>query len=237
MDTQTESAPKVNPATKPVTTSKPPAPPRSHSRKTLKLPISEELLILAIDDDKGIVGARLKTVLRYGLAGAFLAELVQARKIHLEEDRLTISSSKPSGDALLDDIMAMITAENKPRKLNRWILAIGNKLTIKQVALRLVERKVLVIEKKQYSWVIPYPPFPQVEASAKYLVKQHLRGIVMAGEPANPADIILLSLLKGCRLLRLVFTRDERKYADQKVDTLVQGEVFGEALAKVLAKK
>ena len=46
--------------------------------------------------------------------------------------------------------------------------------------------------------------------------------------------MILLSLLKACGLLRFVFTRDERKFADKKVDELVQGEVFGEAVAKLL---
>jgi hypothetical protein len=229
--------PEVAPVTEPETTPKAPARARSHAKKKLNLPISEEILTLAIDDNEGTVSASLKSVLRFGLAGAFLAELVLAKKIELAEDRLTLASSEPTGDTLFDDILAMISSDNKPRKLGRWIQAIGSKLTIKQVALRLVERKVIVIEKKQYAWVIPYPAFPQGQASAKYLLKQHLRGIVLAGEPATPADIILLSNLKACRLLRLVFTRDERKLADKKVEEMVQGEVFGEALAKLLAKK
>ena len=168
--------------------SQPPASPRSHSKKQLNLPIPEELLILTIDDSAGAVSAQVKSMLRYLLAGALLASLVQAKKIQLEEDRLTISSSKPSGDALFDDILAMITAEKKPRKLSHWIQAIGSKLTIKQMVLRLVERKVIAIEKKQFAWVIPYPAFPQGQASAKYLVKQLLRGIVLAGEPAACCD-------------------------------------------------
>jgi hypothetical protein len=44
----------------------------------------------------------------------------------------------------------------------------------------------------------------------------------------------LLSLLKTCRLLRLVFTHEERKSASKKVDILVQGEVFGGAVEKIL---
>jgi hypothetical protein len=222
--------------TEPETTPKAPTRARSHAKKTLNLPIPEELLMLAIDDE-GAVIASLKSMLRFGLAGAFLAELVLTNKIQLAEDRLTLASSEPTGDALFDDILAMISSDNKPRKLGRWIQAIGSKLTIKQAALRLVERKVIMIGKKQYAWVIPYPAFPQGQASAKYLLKQHLRGIVLAGEPAKPADIVLLSFLNACSMLRLVFTRDERKFADEKVDGLVKGEVFGEALTKLLEKK
>ncbi len=236
MDAQPEPVhePEVPPVTEPETSPKTATRARSHAKKTLALPIAEELLTLAIDDNEGAVSASMKSVLRFGLAGAFLAELVQAHKIQLAEDRLTLASSEPTGDALFDDILAMVSSDNKPRKLGRWIQAIGSKLTIKQVALRLVERKVIVIDNKQYAWVIPYPAFPQGQASAKYLLKQHLRGIVLAGQPATPADLVLLSLLQACRLLRLVFTRDERPCADKKVEEMVQGEVFGEALAKLV---
>jgi golgi phosphoprotein 3 len=237
METQSASKAPIKPITKPKVAPKKATPSRAPVKKQLALPIPEEMLMLAIDDNEGVVSASMKSMVRFGLAGAFLAELVMANKIQMAGDRLTMASTEPTGDSLCDDILAMITSDNKPRKLGRWIQAIGSKLTIKQVALRLVELKVIVIDNKQYAWVIPYPAFPQVQASAKYLLKQHLRGIILAGEPANPADIVLLSLLKGCDLLRLVFTQDERKSADKKVDALVQGEVFGEAVAKLLAKK
>ena len=237
METKSASEAPVKPITKPKVASKTATRARSHAKKPLALPIPEEMLMLAIDDSKGVVSASMKSMVRFGLAGAFLAELVMANKIQMAEGRLTMASTEPTGDALCDDILAMITSDNKPHKLGRWIQAIGSKLTIKQVALRLVERKVIVIEKKQYDWVIPYPAFPQVQASAKYLLKQHLRGTVLAGETASPADIVLLSLLKGCDLLCLVFTQDERKSADKKVDGLVQDEVFGAAVAKLLAEK
>ena len=44
----------------------------------------------------------------------------------------------------------------------------------------------------------------------------------------------LLSLIDACRLLNLVFTKDERKAASKKVEDLVEGEPFGEAVAKTL---
>ena len=160
METKSTITSKAVPITKPETKSKPPSRTRPQVKKTLTLPIPEELLILTIDDE-GVISAPMKTNLQVGLAGAFLAELVLAKKIHLAEDRLTISSTAPTGDTLFDDILAMLSAEKKPRKLGHWVQAIGSKLTIKQVALRLVERKVIVLEKKHYAWVIPYPTLPQ----------------------------------------------------------------------------
>jgi hypothetical protein len=197
--------------------------------------IPEKLFILSIDDEKGRVTASVRQVLHYGLAGGLLAELALANKVRLEEDRLILADSIPAGDRLIDEILAMIATEKRPRKLTHWIDILGRKQTVRRVAERLAKRNVIAIEEKRYLWIIPYEVYPQKDASAKYWVKQELRGIVLAGERAENEDIALLSLLKTCRLLRQVFTRDERKSATQKVDELVKGEVFGENVAKVLA--
>jgi len=199
-----------------------------------KLSIPDNLFILSIDDDRNAISASVKSILCFGLAGALLAELALANKIQLEGGRLALVDATPTGDALLDGILAMITAEKKPHKLSRWVDILGRKHTVKQVAESLAGRNVIRIEKKHILWIIPYEVYPQVDASAKYWVKQQLRGIVLAGNQAEAPDIALLSLLKACRLLRLVFTRDERKSAGKKVEALVEGEVFGEAVAKLL---
>ena len=227
MDTQPEIEPVIKP--------KPRSRARKQEKRKLDLIIPEKLFILTIDDG-GAAIASVKTTLRYQLAGAMLVQLALVNKIQLKDNRLVLVDPAPSGEPLFDEILAMIPAEKKPRKLSHWLQAVGSKQILKSLAGRLAERNVIVIEKKQYSWVIPYELSPQVNASAKYWVKQHLRGVVLAGEPAEPADIALLSLLKAFSLMRLVFTRDERKSAGKKVDGLVKGEIFNDSAAKLLAE-
>jgi hypothetical protein len=198
--------------------------------------IPEKLFILNIDDKQGAIAVSAKTMLRYGSAGSVLAELALRNKIQLRKSRLILEDATPTGDSLLDEILELIVGEQKPRKLVRWVDAIGNKQIDKRVAIRLAERNVIRIEKKRFLWIIPYEIYPQVDASAKYWVKQHLRSVVLAGEKADASDIALLSMLKACRLLRLLFTRDERKFANKKVDALVHGEVIGETVARLLAE-
>lgn len=215
--------------------------PKSRSRVSKKgeiprqgLNIPEKLFILSVDDEQGEIRSSIKSTLPYGLAGGLLAELLLANKIQLQGGRLTLVDSMPIGDAWLDEVLAEIAAGLKPRKLSRWIEILGRKQIIKQTAARLAERNVIRVEKKRYLWIIPYEIYPQLDASAKYWVKQRLRGIVLAGEITDEHDLILLSLLKACGLLRLLFTRDERKYASKKIQELVKGEVFGEAVARFL---
>jgi hypothetical protein len=58
---------------------------------------------------------------------------------------------------------------------------------------------------------------------------------VLANEKAPPQTIILLGLLKACRLLYLIFTRDEQSAARKKVDALVKGEEFRKVVARTIA--
>jgi len=60
-----------------------------------------------------------------------------------------------------------------------------------------------------------------VKASTKYSVIRLLRGIVLAQEEAHPREIAFLSLVCACSWLDLVFLRDERKAASQRINELV----------------
>ena len=122
----------------------------------------------------------------------------------------------------------------KTAKATHWISTLGGENLAKRVAKGLAAKGVLRAEEKRFLWVVPYEAYPQQDASAKYWVKQPLRAVVLGGEKPEPRTVVLLSLLKACSLLSLVFTKDERKAAEKKVEELVRGELFGEALGKTL---
>ena len=203
-----------------------------------ELNIAEKLFILSIEDDGGKISATAQATLRYGLAGAILAELAIEHRLYLisDENRLGLANSKPMGHPIFDEVLKDISAESKPRKIGHWIDVIGRKRIVRQVAQCLADHKVIRIEEKRALWFIPYEVYPGTDASAKFWVKQHLRLIVLAGEKAGPEDIALLSLLKACGFLPFLFTRDERQYAAEQVNKLVAGEVFGQAVSTLLAE-
>jgi len=200
------------------------------------LNIPEKLFILTIDDHNSRIDVSIRTTLRYGLAGAVLAELALANRIELHDGRLALMDSGPAGNEFLEEFLAQIKSEKKPHKLSRWVDSFGRKQIVDQIAERLAEQRVITLENKKYLWIIPYDAYPQLDASAKYWLKQHLRGIVLAGEKSEPADIALLSLLRSCGFIRLLFTWDERRYANKKVKALVNGEIFGKAVAELLSE-
>jgi hypothetical protein len=187
------------------------------------LNLPQSLFLLALDDYSGklIPG----TSLRFGLIGAVLVELALNGKVGLASgSKLQVLDSSPTGDEILDAELTRITKLAQPQKISSWVNSLGQKKLRKRITETLVAMDVLERDGTQYRGVIPNGIFPHENGSAKYWVKQNLRGIVLAAEPSEPRMLALLNLLHACQLLGLVFTKDERKEASRQLEKLTQLE-------------
>jgi hypothetical protein len=199
------------------------------------LNLAEELFVLALDEDEGWIVESALDTLRYGLAAALLADLALRNRILVEDGRLHVRNTEPVGDELLDAALKRLTDADRPRRVKYWLSALSFRKLPKQVAERLVACGVLQRDDRRYVMVTPCAESPEPDAPAKYWIKQGLRSAVLTTAKAERHSIVLLSLMQGCRLLNLVFTKDERRTAGKRVKDLVQGEDFGEAVAQTLA--
>jgi hypothetical protein len=193
------------------------------------LALFEEIFLLFIHEDKGTVMASKENDLRYGLGGALLAELALIGKIGLKDNqRLEILDATPTEDEILAEALEIISTSEKERKTGYWINVFGEKpeKLRKRLVKRLVQSGVVSQEDDRFQWVIPAPTSPDINASAKYLMKNRIRGLVLASSQAEPREIALLSLVKASNLLDLIFVRDERKLADRRIHELVVGEAL-----------
>jgi Golgi phosphoprotein 3 len=193
------------------------------------LTLYEELLLLSIHEDKGIFIGSAIDRLKPGLVGAILAELAVNGKICLSKNRrLQLVDDSSTNDSILDGALADLKNSEKERKFGYWINTLNPKpeKLRKKITTSLVQKGLLMQEDDNLVWVIPSPLHPDVKASTKYSVIQHLRGIVLAKEDAHPREIAFLGLVSACGLLDLVFLRDERKVASQYINELVVGKAM-----------
>jgi Golgi phosphoprotein 3 len=187
------------------------------------LTLFEEILLLSIHQDKGtLIGWSIDRI-NSGLTGAILAELAMLEKIHANHShRLEIVDANPTGDELLDDTLNNLKESEKERKFGYWIGSLNQKpeKLRKLIIERLIIKGVVLQEDDHLVWVIPSLLQPQINASAKYLASQRLRGIILAQEASDKRDIALLSLLRACNLLDLIFLKDERRMASQRINEM-----------------
>ncbi len=203
----------------------------------MMITLYEELLLLAIHEDKGIIIGSARERLAPGVVAAILAELALGGKICATNNhRLQVANSDPTNDVILDEALAILQGSEKERKFGYWLNNLVEKpdKLLKKIIKGMVQKGILSLEDDNLVWVIPSPLHPELNASAKYAVIQHLRSIVLAKEKAELKEITYLSLLSACGLLDLAFLRDERKVAGQYINELVVGEAMTEPLLETI---
>lgn len=183
--------------------------------------LPEELLLLSIHEAKGVFFGSALERLKPGLAGAILAELALTGKIQADTNhRLQVMDANQAMDEVLNKVIDALNKTGNERKFGYWIGAIGQKADKYQgkIVEGLIQKGVFTEDDERLLWVIPAPLQPEVKASTKYVLSKRLRGIALAQEPFETRDLVLLSLVRACNLLDLVFLRDERKLAARYIN-------------------
>jgi hypothetical protein len=103
---------------------------------------------------------------------------------------------------------------------------------VERLAERLTAGGIVGQEDGRLLWIIPYKDCLEQNASAKYWVKHRLRAQALTCEDLELRALTLLSLVKACDLLHLVFTKDEMKAVRQRIHQLMVGEALHNPVAQ-----
>jgi golgi phosphoprotein 3 len=198
----------------------------------MKLKLSEEFVLLALDDAKGKFITDSFS-LHYGLAGALLLDLGIAGKVHIEENRMVLHDPSPVGDLVLDMVMDLIKRSGTDHTIRYWIRKVGNKgRALKGLLLdQLVEKNILVKEKGTVLWIFSTSKYLPINASPENLVKEKLKKIALHDEHADQQSLLLLSLISSCKLVKEVFrSKNEYTIAKKRIAELTRSELLGKAV-------
>lgn len=198
--------------------------------------LAEDLLLLALDDDKGTVSWQEVTAFPYGLGGALLMDLALQGRVDRADQQLIVGDPSPTGDEPLDDALATMVASQKPRDATHWVRELGARKGLQeQLARRLVARGILREEDQTFLWVFHSQRFPTSDPDPELALRAGIRDVVLNGAEPDTRTLLLLSLINACGLTDALFTRDERGAAKRRIKALVEGEQFGEAVGKAIA--
>ncbi|MHB1417443.1 MAG: GOLPH3/VPS74 family protein [Chloroflexota bacterium] len=203
------------------------------------LTLAEELLLLGMRDEEGTVASGASVALRYGLGGAVLAELLMMGRLSLnEKQRVEVVDPSPTGDELLDEVLAKVAERKRLRAFRDWVLSFGRtgaKGLQRRLLDRLVARGILREEQGRFLWLFPRREYPQEDPMPERALRDRVRGVVLHGSPPDERTLILVSLLKACRLTNEVFAKEERGMARKQIDELARGEAAGQAVSRAVA--
>ena len=201
------------------------------------LNLMEELLLLALDDEKGKIISSSSCALPYGLRGALLLELFIAGKIDIVDKKIVVINRNNTGNEVLDNALNIINTYHKQKTVKFWI----TKLTSKMKELRkdllngLITKGILEQQDKKVLWVIPATRYPTKNPVIENRVRKRIIGIVLQDEELDERSSMLISLINACELIKEVFPKDNLKDANKKIKNIIQDEKIGKAITSQIS--
>jgi len=197
------------------------------------LTLTEEVLLLALDDASGDLRPMPVMGLEYALAGAVLADLALAGRIDTDPQQVVVLDTAPVGDPLLDEALAALVASADPLPVSHWlrVLAGDTQALEKAARNRLVARGILREEKHKLFWVFGVRRYPAANDRERVEVRTRLSALILGDDLPDPRDAILISLLTASRLLLHLFPEDAYRAREGRVATLARMDLVGREVA------
>lgn len=204
----------------------------------MQLSMPEEMTLLLLDDRTGRPVGLPPPAADFAIAGAILMELSLQLRIDTDLERVMVTSHKPTGDAVLDEVLVMLATSQGMRDSRHWIGAVGSRAEDFRAILldRLAEKGVLQKEEGRFLWVFAdrrYPKAPDGIAEVKE-VRARLRDLILSDEIPDPRDSLLLGLCRATGLVPLLLTPLELEDTQQRVDHIADLEELNRSLAEVI---
>lgn len=208
----------------------------------MEFSLVEKFILMSIDLKKGKF--LIDTLsLNYGIAGAILLELSDLNKIHIKDKRITVQDKKLTGHFVLDASIKLINNSRKKRKTKFWVNKLGNKASgfRKHILSEFKKKGIINTKKSSYIWgLINIYRYFIVNSKIVTDQKTTLRKIVLENEKPDIESLLLLSLMKSCKLTRVLFiSRKDHRAANKRIKEITQNieisDAVGQALKEVQA--
>jgi hypothetical protein len=203
----------------------------------MKLTMPEEIILLLLDDKTGRPIGLPAPAGDYAIATAILMQLSLNGSIDTDLEKLMVTSTKPSGDPVLDEALTMIATTPGQRDSRHWIVEIGRKTDRFRAQLldNLVAKGVLRKEEGRFLWVFPdrrYPKAAEGELDVME-VRARLRAVLLSNEIPEPHDSLMIGLARSTGIIPFILTGPEQEKFAKRVDQVADLEELGRTLSSV----
>ena len=204
---------------------------------TRPLSLTDELILVLLNEQNGYFHQVPGWDLNCAVVGAVLAELSLLSRIDTDMEALHLVDATETGDPALDPVLKEIAEEPDRRNAQYWIE-------------RLVLHAESVIDldfgppgrsghpgTSQRRFL--YAGFDQTardtehgssrEGTAGQFIKARIGEVILTDSIPHPRDVIVISLVNTCDVLRFIFELDEE--AERRIETICRMDLIGRSIA------
>ena len=199
------------------------------------LTFSEEILVLLIDGKRGTLSPDRRANIECAFAAAVLMDLAFANRIDTDPARLFVTDRTPTGNPMLDRILASIGARQETADTRTWIetLAAEDAAVIReQASLGLIERGTLAAP--QGSFRRPFA-FRRGEGANRE-VKLRIAEALLDDDIPDPRDAALIGLVEACDLVDEILPGNDIGPIRARIGQLRRMDLIGRELGAAISE-
>ncbi|MEV6597370.1 GPP34 family phosphoprotein [Actinoplanes sp. NPDC051346] len=188
------------------------------------IPLAEELLLLAYDDQTGkATGSRIG--LDLGMAAAVLVDLALAGRIAYVDGFLKVTDPTPIGEPIADAVLARAAAD-EPHTPAQWVQRLRHRLRTR-VLEDLVARGVVCDVDETALGVIHVHRYPTTDPAYEAEIRRRLAEALTSNDIPDERTAALATLLCACRMEPALRLRpEEAGQAHQRLEAIASGAGF-----------
>jgi hypothetical protein len=204
--------------------------------------LQEEVLLLALKDDKGTPHSSMYSI---AMGGAMLAELLLNERLVLEEKPrkkplkpgkkpaylVAVDNPKQLADPVLDECLHRVVTSKKARSPQDWVTRFGQLKDLKRrVAVGLCRKGILREREDRILVLFRRTAYPTLDGAPERRVVDRLQDAV-AGDSMDldARTAVLVALANGTGILKHVLSKDLVKQRKDRIQEIGEGDIVGEA--------
>jgi Golgi phosphoprotein 3 len=196
------------------------------------LPLYEEILLLALDDQKGTPSSG--GFFANAMGGAILAELAMNGSITIAGDKgkkVSVLRRVRLDDPILDECLALVTDAKKPKKAKDWVMKFAGLKDLKNRAARqLVVKGVLTEETGSVLKIFKRTIYPEVDGGPEKDLRERMKkAIFTSTTELESRTVIIVTLAQAANMLNGIFPKKKLKERKQRLEKLTSGQLAGKA--------
>ncbi|MCY4155954.1 MAG: cytochrome P450 [Gammaproteobacteria bacterium] len=192
----------------------------------------EDLVLSLLNEESGYMEQVAGWNLACALSGAILADLALQYRIDMDMESLTLLDAKPTGDSLLDPVLADIaTAEGGPHTVQYWVekKAPDSDGLLEKVLEELTAKGILTRASGGF-WSLSQKVLSASKQPAREATRQRIIQILMTDEIPAPREAILIGLINASDAFHFLFPPEEYKAARERIKFISNMDLVGRAV-------
>ncbi len=207
--------------------------PVSRIEGSTEISLTEELLLLTLEDSGGEFDSVPEIYLNCGVAGALLMDLSLRGRLDSDLSGVFVVDATPTGDAAIDRVLVAIAHEPEQLSTRQWISRLAHDAPeMREAALaHLCARGVLREKDHAFLWVLNERRYPVVEGHERTEAKNRILALLYNDDIPTPEDVALISLADACFIFERILAPKELARLQPRIRQIARMDLIGGEIA------